>query len=828
MQTHRKTPLAMIISGILLSGAAYAQDNNAGEERESKLKEQDIEVIEVSGAGRMATANEIPMNITAVGAAELRRKNITDIKALIADSVEISSPGNSNRLAESVTVRGLNVSPVNANNLEQFTRTTVAYYLDDTPLPNIGYRIKDINRVEKLLGPQGTLYGGGSLGGTIRYITNQPDLLEFSFDANTSIYQVKDGGLSHDTDVVFNVPLTETLAVRASIAHLDDAGYTDRITSPTYFSDEQKRIADPNPNKERYEDDDWEETTGGKIALLWKPSDEFSVTLSHVQQDQLAHGTSGASRVTVDYACEQEGLEGDACDDKYSRYNTPFQVNDHTIVATYEEFSDRELSLDSIDFKWELDFATLDSSTSYFKDSREGQADYLGYGLVYYGWIPGLGLNDTNESAYITYDNTYKGLNHETRLTSTGDGPLSWIVGLYHTDTERRLIFSEFYPGFDQATADYYGFDRQAWYGDTRLGAVDEGYHENFLNQYQETALFGELTYAVTDKLDLTFGARVFNYDDQNDPLIVDYTGLTNSRSTSRNKETGESFFKFNAAYQMTDDLLAYATFSQGFRRGGTNGFKNVTTTDQDGNEVTLAVSDEAQNYEPDSTDNYELGIKGFMFDRDLYMQANVYRIEWNNVQTYFSQILDGIFPLNGTTNGPSAQTQGFEFSSRYRLTDEITLRYATATVDAEWSETAERCIFEPIANAPDADLQCRTWEKGGQLGGAPEWRHNFGVSYETELENGYMSANLDGRYVGETPSDRQDFPDSDVYTRKAYTLYNASVSYGRDDWKVSLWVNNLTDKRAETSGQTDLGQGWRTIFVRPRTVGVNISYTYY
>ncbi|AWL10740.1 hypothetical protein HMF8227_00232 [Saliniradius amylolyticus] len=827
MITTNKRPLALLVSSILFTGAAFAQEASEDEKKSDKLKEQDIEVIQVSGGGRLTTANEIPMNITAVGQAELRRKNITNIKDLIADSVAISSPGNNNRLAESVTVRGLNVSPVNANNLEQFVRTTVAYYLDDTPLPNIAYRIKDVNRVEKLLGPQGTLYGGGSLGGTIRYITNQPDLDMFTFDANASLFQTKHGDLSYDTDFVVNVPLTDTLALRASVAHLDDSGYVDRIANPVYFDEDERLTPDPNPNKNLYEDDDWEETTSGKIALRWQPDEDFRVTLTHIQQDQMAHGTRGASRYPVGEACELEGLTGDACDNKYDRYNTPFQVNDHTIVSTYEEFSDREFRLDSIDFDWTLSFADLHSSTSYFKDTREGQADYLGYGQIYYGWVPGLGLGDIDRSAYITYDNTHEGLNHETRLTSTTEGPLSWIAGVYYTDTEKRLIFSEFVPGFDAATNAFYGFDREAWYGDSRLGMTDEGYHENFYNNYKELAIFGEVTYAVTDKLDLTAGARFFDYEDRNEPTIVDYTGITDSRSDSE-ASGNESFFKFNASYQMTDNMLAYATFSQGFRRGGSNGFKDDTTVDQDGNTVDKEVADDAQNYKPDSTDNYELGIKGFLLDRDLYLQANVYRIDWNNVQTYFSQTLNGIFPLNGTTNGPDAKTQGFELSSRYRITDNLTFRYAAAKTKGEWTETAERCVFAPVANAPDADLQCRSWEDGGNLGGTPEWRHNYGFSYEQDFDEGYMTANIDGRYVGETPSGRQDFPDEDVYSRDSYTTYSASVSYGRDDWKVSLWVQNLTDERAETSGQTSVGYGWRTIFVQPRTIGLNLSYSYY
>jgi iron complex outermembrane recepter protein len=115
-----------------------------------------------------------------------------------------------------VTVRGLNVSPVGANNLEQFTRSTLAYYLDDTPLPNIAYRIKDVARVETLLGPQGTLYGAGSLGGTVRYITNQPEFGKLGLQANTSIYTYQGGSLSHDTDAVFNIPISDRFALCAS------------------------------------------------------------------------------------------------------------------------------------------------------------------------------------------------------------------------------------------------------------------------------------------------------------------------------------------------------------------------------------------------------------------------------------------------------------------------------------------------------------------------------------------------------------------------------------------------------------------------------------
>ena len=138
---------------------------DAKKTEEAKKRSDSVQFIEqiiVTSGRREQAASSVPYNITAISQETLRDENITDAKKLIQQSVSISAPGNSARFTDSVTVRGLNVSPVNANNLEQFVRSTLAYYLDDTPLPFIGYRIKDISRVEQLLGPQGTLYGAGT------------------------------------------------------------------------------------------------------------------------------------------------------------------------------------------------------------------------------------------------------------------------------------------------------------------------------------------------------------------------------------------------------------------------------------------------------------------------------------------------------------------------------------------------------------------------------------------------------------------------------------------------------------------------------------------
>jgi iron complex outermembrane recepter protein len=582
----------------------WAQDAPADEASEENKQD-----IVVTASGRSIGASKVPYNVTAQGEEALREANITDIKRLIAESPSINAPMNGARFADSVTVRGLNVSPVNANNLEQFARSTLAYYLDDTPLPNIAYRIKDIARVETLLGPQGTLYGAGSLGGTVRYITNKPDFDTVSGRVSTSVFIAEGGALSHDTDAVINLPIAPTLALRASIARLDDNGYTDRVSNPSWRTGALAWSTKPDAGKNLYKNDDYNRVTSGRVALAWKLSEDITVTLAHAQQKQLAHGTTATSLLPLGIANATTPGQvtsyiqnpnfspctvGVNCQFNAS-VDAPKLAGFDTVASRYPEFARRTFRLTSADFDADLGFAQLHSSTSYFKDTRRGEADYAGQGWVFYWDIFDTGAAfDSGRSAFITFNNAYKGWNHETRLTSSTDGPFNWIAGIYYTDTERSLKFSEFLPGLD----DYNGIPRAISGGD-----VDEGYRENLGSVYKEIALYGELGYDITPRWKVNVGGRVFNYKDRAIAQIRDYTfDLVNNNVDVTKSVKGKSYFKFNTSYDITDDALLYATVSQGFRRGGTNGFRNVGA---------LTVSPEVQAYKPDSTINYEFGLKG-------------------------------------------------------------------------------------------------------------------------------------------------------------------------------------------------------------------------
>jgi len=752
-----------------------------------------LDTVIVTASKREEAAHKLAINIEALSEQKLREENITDLKSLIAASPGIEAPGNSARFTDSVTVRGLNISSVSANNVEWFSRSTLSYYLDDTPLPDIGLRIKDVARVETLLGPQGTLYGGGALGGTVRYITNRPKTDRSQARLSTAFWQTRGGGLSNDTDGMVNLPLADNLALRFSFARLDEKGVTDRhACTPTYLASSPWK-AKPDAGRCVYKDDDWQKTDTGRLALLWQATPDLSFQLSYANQSQLAHGSGGAQLLPA------IGNPG--------RYVAPLAFDSQTVLSPYPEYTDRDIEVTTLEIDWRLPGARLHSATSGYSDSRVGQGDYLGTGSFFYGDLGysrfKLGSASwAGNTAFMTYENQYRGTVHETRLVSD-PGVWSWVAGLYLADQKRSQQFSEWMPGLEPLKT-------------PGRGRTDEGYAETQASKYRETALFGELNWKALDRLTLTAGARVFSYRDRADTQVEDYAfDLVTGNVQNQEKGSGKSYYKLNAAYQLTNDLLAYATFSQGFRRGGANGFRAQGGQD---------VAPETRRYLPDSTDNLELGIKGFLLDRTVYLQAGVYRLNWKDPQTYFSQDING-FPVWGTTNGPKAYSQGFELQARWRVIPDLELSAATTYTEAKWDGSKTVCLY---ANA----TECRTYEKGGKLGGTAPWKHTLGVRWSGGTDDGLdWWVALNARRIANKASDRGDSPDETVFSYPAYNTLALRGGLSWGNWDFSGWVNNLADTRPLVSfqGTSAVAQrvGLRAIYLTPRTVGVSASYRF-
>jgi iron complex outermembrane recepter protein len=354
-------------------------------------------------------------------------------------------------------------------------------------------------------------------------------------------------------------------------------------------------------------------------------------------------------------------------------------------------------------------------------------------------------------------------------------------------------------------------------------GLLDELYRENLARKYKETAVYGEVGYKIVPQWLTTIGARVFNYKDTGIGEVRDYSfDLVNNNVTKTGGENGKVFFKFNTSYQFDRDFLGYLTFSQGFRRGGTNPFRDLGTR---------IVTAENKQYKPDSTNNLELGIKGQLLDGALYVQTNLYQIDWKDPQTDRAQDVEG-FPVNGTANAADARTRGWELQTRYRFFSNWTARYNTAYTLGEFVNTKVNCIYTVVVNATD---ECRTWGKGGKLGGGPKWKHNGSLRYNTTLDGGmYLWASLSGRYVGKVPVNRTDSEVEQQRFRPAYVMYNWNMGLSNGPWDLNLYVQNLANKREivseQITGRSTTGgdlSGPRVTYTTPRTIGATVSYTF-
>ncbi len=792
-----RSPLRPLLRPSLIALAAGAtlsvQAQTPAATEDDKKKPQQLETVVISATKRDTPAHKVPLNVTAITEQQLRDAGITDLKSLIANSPAIEAPPNSARFVDSVTVRGLNISSASANNIEWFSRSTLSYYLDEAPLPNIGLRIKDVARVETLLGPQGTLYGGGALGGVVRYVTNKPTFDRLQGRISTEFFQTKHGGLSNDSDAMLNAPLGESLALRVAVSRLDDKGYTDRYAATPSYLASSPWTPKPNAAQTLYKDDDWHQVDSGRVALRWRLSPDLELQLSHAEQSGTAHGSSGAQLLPASGSP--------------ARYEAPPAFDKQTLLSPYPEFTDRDIRISTLELDWKLPgLGRLHSSTSSYRDSRVGQADYLATGSYFYGDLGysrfRLGSPSwAGNTAYITYDNRDKGLLHETRLVSE-PGVLSWVAGLFYAEQERSLQFSEWMPGLEALKT-------------PGRGRSDEGYFENQASDYREAALFGEINWKATDKLTLSAGARVFSYRDRSTTQVEDYAfDLVSGVVKAEEKDSGKSYYKLNAAYQFSEDLLGYATFSQGFRRGGANGFRGT------GNQ---AIAEGIRGYRADSTDNLEIGVKGYLADRQVYLQANIYRIDWKQPQTYFSQDING-FPVWGTTNGPDALSHGVELQGRWRPLAGVELGLSSTYTAAEWNGTREVCLYAD-------NSECRTYTKGGKLGGSAPWKHALSARWNGEIGNASVWVAANARYIGVKASDRGDDPADRPFEYKAYTTYRLSAGMGVGDWDFSAWINNLSNNRELVSfqGTSAVGSrtGLRAIYLTPRTIGLSASYRF-
>lgn len=743
-----------------------------------------LEEVIVTASRRETNIQKLPFNTSAFTGESLERQRLTNLAEFARWVPGLTVVDQGPRAANLMTVRGLNVTSLNASEfLDNSSGDTVQTYLGEVPV-YVDLKMHDVERVEVLIGPQGTLYGAGTLGGAVRYIPRAPDTAQFSLDAHGDLYGLSHSdGAGRQTGVVVNVPLVQDrLAFRASLNSLDDPGFIDYpfVLREPGVSNPQPNLTDPvdvASNLRRVDDANWEETLSGRLALLWNVSDRVATTFNYYFQDQEV----GARSVN---------------------HRAAFQTGHYESAHRFLEPNDRENALLSLEVVADLGFAELTSATGASQFEQRGQRDQtdllldLPYG---YEQFPAF-------AAYTRERVEQERFNQEIRLVSTGEGPWAWIGGMFYNEWESDASSEERTPGFPA-------------FAGLPDGTSDLEYLQLTTARLTEQALFGEVSYRFTDRWTLTLGGRFFEYDTAQfvsyDLPLIDFSGADDPAISSDDGFLG----KLNLAFDVSDDTLAYLTVSEGYRIGGANSIEacdpNLSTPQS------VCASPEEILIDPDRTKNFELGMHSTWREGRLRFNAAVFHIDWDDIQTLSTTENGSVFI---TVNGGGATSRGLELSLQSRTSGPWSFTASYAYTDATLSTDAPGIVDGADAYA------------GDRLSGTPEHQGSLYANYYRSLPNGW---NLDAGYGITVTSDvlTKVGLRNDGETLGGYALHSASIGIGEDRWSAAIYAENLLDKFAETAVRQDPtfirdvnGFASRRYFrnvLRPRTVGVELRYRF-
>lgn len=768
--------------------------------------------VTVTATRRVSSAQDIPLSITAVTGDQLEQAGIQDIAALAHSMAGVSFTdkgpfGGVN--GATLIIRGLN-SEATGGQLALATpiEPPVATYVDDTPL-FVNLRLQDLDHVEILRGPQGTLYGSGSLGGTIRFVQNAPD--PKGFDARveaggSDTYHAH--GANTEVNGMINLPVTDKFALRFNAGYEDDAGF---INAPNLYvldSTGAPVAAQPGnllspPLTQSENGINTYVYKNARAAALWKPNDDFHAQLSYYYQLSTAGGFPQAAPLL--------GLD-------------TLQTVDHTRASTKDK-----VDLAALTLEYDLGFATLTSNSSWSHHDNHTNSDLTNL-YASFPFYPSL--YGANPRVLVTGHDELndKPWSQEIRLASKTGGYFDWVAGLYYKDQKTTIVEHEFYPGYldyFNACAPVYGVSigdgvtpSQCGIGETVYTAnpityvdgipivKDQAYIGDFETHFRDMAAFGELTAHFTSAWSVTAGTRVFKQtlsQAQQTGLLFD--GPISIANISLSDSWRRALWKINTSYQLEQTNLVYATWSQGFRRGSVNALPKEEPA------VGYTTNPGLYRVTPDTANNYEVGVKGTIANRIRYA-ADVFDIEWHNVQEG-AQLTPLVLP--GAVNVGNAYSRGVE-TEIFVAVD----RHLGAQVDYTYDQTKltsyNQLALQGLAVPPPVP--------GAPLPGTPKNSLAVTVTYgNIMIANGALRYSLSAHYQSRlTPALSATIP-----VVPGYTMVDTRLSYSLSHYEITAYCNNLTNNLGinSYSDPSNYAQFYQAIVSQPRTVGLTLVYSF-
>ena len=723
--------------------------------------------IIVTAQKRNQSLADVPMSVSVVAGDTLERAQADNFQDLVALIPGLSINTNTRGISR-ITLRGVNTGGV---------ASTVGVYVNDVPFGSSSglangailsgdFDTFDMERIEVLRGPQGTLYGASSLGGVIKYVANEPSTEGFEGRLQGSVEDVDGGDLGYALTGVLNMPVGDTFAVRATGFYRTDEGFIDSIGNNPIPSVQNPavNIFDGTRDEENLNSVD---TYGGRVSALFEPSDGFSLNLTALFQD-INSENSDIFEADPDTL---EPLYGDLVQSRY-----------------LPEWTDIEYRVYSATIDWDLGLVSLQSVTSWGEFEQPFQRDI--------SLVPVLGAPTAQLATFlfadpVTAEPGLSGLQNQTtstekftqefRLVSSENDSFEWLAGVYYTDEDSAIV-----QDFTAVLADT---------GEAAPGLPALA-HVSLPTTYEELALFANATWHISNKLDLSFGGRWSENDQEASQELVILGGAP---IVFDDVKSSESPFTWSVSprYEFTDNTSAYIRVATGFRPGGPNVLPPGTPPGTPGS------------YDSDELTNYELGLKTGSDDGRFTFDVAAFFLDWEDIQL-FAVVND----VGINANGGTAESQGLEFTATMRPTDGLSLAFTGAYTDAQLTEDTD-----PVVGGLDGD----------PLPYVPEWSLGLGGDYEWSVF-GDSTAYVGGlvSYVGDRTADfsNRDI-NGNIREADAYTTVDLRTGFLMDNWSVELYAKNVTDEEGinDISMPGFYPNGAVAIGVtRPRTVGLALG----
>ena len=752
--------------------------------------------IVVTGSRRRVTLQNAPINIAAVSSEQIQREHINDVRDLAAFTPGLTISDTGPGSTGTIVLRGLNASDTDSGGSNY--ANSLGIYLGEVPL-YYDFKLIDIARVETLLGPQGTLYGLGTLAGAIRNIPNRPNVTDVEGEAHGRLYGKSHGSkVGYEGDGVINIPIVrDHIAFRSATGYYYDPGFIDYpllVQTPGVSLPQPSGTVSVTP-------------AAYAANLTERKNLNFEKTIS--TRNQLLFQTSDDLKVNFTYAYQQTKSDG-------GQYNSAgvLGTGKYQSAGRYTEPTNRHAHLGSMEINANLfDIADLVATTAYTNVKTKFKSDNTDLLLdLDYDYELFPAFTSWNESV-----STRKQFNQEVRLVSRHGGPFNWVLGGFYNDQKLKRDYAEHVPN-------------HPWV-DPVTNPNELEYVSYTRSKVTEKAIFGEGTFKVTPQWQVTGGARYFKYTSAISgaatlPLLGQPLSPYDLPANGGKAGKDGWVWKLNTSYAFTPDLMVYATYSKGYRIGGPNTVAPCQLPLPPGQNI-CALPDEIQ-YGPDTTKNLEIGFRTQLFERKLSLNFDVFHIDWTGIQVA-SATVNGATGI--TVNGGKARSQGFEGSFQLKPVPELAIRGSYSYTEAKLTEDVPGILT--IRKTP-GDYSNRFVQldalDGDRLPGSAKNSGTLGATYTVPMMEGTVAANWTAIYRGSVVT-RLGWERSYGDKLPGYVTHRASLTYDTDKYSFSLFADNIFDKYAVVSVGGDrsrigINDGvvvrfYQRTVMSPRTFGV-------